>query len=105
VLPHATRRHNAPQTGKEAAMNDQQRETGAVRELTQELKHLIPCVRDLVKEMKRLKESTIPDLVTTHTVHSEKIGRLELLVYGSFAALGVESITIVGLVIAWVVTR
>jgi hypothetical protein len=83
----------------------QQRETGAVRELTQELKHLIRWVRELAQEMKGLKEATIPELIVTHSVHSEKISRLEWVVYGVAAAVTLEALTIGGLVIAWLITR
>lgn len=86
-------------------MTEDNRESSAARELTRAMHGLIREVRELAREMKSLKEEKLPELLVTHTLHGEKISRLEWVVYGIAAAMFTEGLAIVAMVVAWLVTR
>lgn len=76
-----------------------------IHSLVEEVHEFKIELKEFKFELKQLKEDQLPRLLVTHSVHGEKISRLEMLAYGSTAAIAVEGLGLLTALMLWLLTR
>jgi hypothetical protein len=75
---------------------------GKIGELTGVIANLGEQVKVLADKLEHLKDNRVYEIDKVQVLHGEKISKLEKLVYGVFAAVGMQVLVTVCAAVVWV---